>query len=290
MSALLIFAVILLYSFQTLFCKLYTDRYPGRPDLASPVFCVLESVSIFLFTWAWRGFQFQADPTTVLLGFLNAVVLWGYNTFLIQASTRGSYAFLNVMMLFGGILVPIVYSTAFLNDPLKLHQIGAVVLMLAACVLMNLKEIKLKGTKPIYYLFCVLLFLSNGLYGVLLKVQSIHNEAQSNDMIMITFGIMGIIALLQLAAKERKNTLQAFRMNKKCMLPLVLCLLSAALAINALVYVLPLVNASVFYTVENGGVLVLSALYAVILFREKTSVSNVIGIILAVVSITVLSL
>lgn len=290
MSTILIVAVILLYSFQTLFCKMFTDRYPGKPELASSVFCVLESVFIFLFTWAWRGFRFQADGVTVMLGIGNAVVLWGYNTFLIKASARGSYAFLNVMMLFGGILVPILYNTFVLGDSLEVYQIAAIGLMLLACLLMNLKEIRLKGTALIYYVFCGLLFLFNGLYGVMLKLQADHNDAQSGEMIMLTFGIMGMIALGQLVLQERKNTMSAFKMDRKSMLPLVICLLCAGLAINALVLVLPLVNASIFYTVENGGVLLLSALYSVFLFREKPTVSSVFGMIMAILSITILSI
>lgn len=107
---------------------------------------------------------------------------------------------------------------------------------------------------------------------------------------MLTFGIMGMIALGQLVLQERKNTMSAFKMNRKSVLPLVVCLLCAGLAINALVLVLPMVNASVFYTVENGGVLLLSALYSVFLFREKPTVSSVLGMILAIFSITILSI
>ena len=130
MSTILILAVILLYSFQTLFCKMFTDRYPGKPELASPVFGALEGVFIFLLSWVWQGFRFQADTLTLLLGIGNAAILLGYNTFLIKASSRGSYAFMNVMLLFGGILVPIYWTCAdedsafefFTNDgePLEL--------------------------------------------------------------------------------------------------------------------------------------------------------------------------
>lgn len=290
MSVLLIIAIIFLYSFQTLFCKLYTDHYPGKQELSSPVFCILESVAITLITWAWCGFRFEASPTTILIGIANALALLGYNTFLIKASNRGSYAFMNVMMLFGGILLPILYSIMVLHNGLNALQIVAIALMLVACVLMNLKEMKLKGTHWSYYLFCLLLFLFNGLYGILLKVQSVYNDAQSKEMIMITFGMMGVFALLQLAFKEKKNTLQAFKLNKKCAMPLAVCLLSAALAINLVVLILPLVDVSVFYTVDNGGVLLLSAIYSVVLFKEKPTISNVLGIILAIASITMLSL
>ena len=79
-------------------------------------------------------------------------------------------------------------------------------------------------------------------------------------------------------------------LHKREFLPVVLCLVSAALAINILVLVIRMVNTAVLYTVENGGVLVLSAIYSFIFFKEKPQLLKVIGIILAAVSITVLSI
>ncbi len=290
MSTLLIILIILLYSLQTLFCKFYTDRYPGRPELASPVFCILESIAIVLGTLCFNGFRFSASWATVLIGVLNAAMLFGYNTSLIKASARGSYAFMNVMMLFGGILVPMLYSAIFLGETLSWYQLAAIGVMLVACVVMNLEDIKLKDTPLSYYLFCLLLFLCNGLYGTLLKLQSVQNDAQKSEMVMITFALMGVIALIQLVAKERGNTAAAFRLNRKCIVPLILCLISAALAINVLVFVIPMVNIAVFYTVENGGVLLLSGIYSILFFKEKLSLPKAAGMLLALVSITVLSM
>lgn len=295
-SALLILLIVVLYSFQTLFCTMYTNKYPSKPENASPVFCVLESIAIALFTWAWIGFKFELSPMTLLFGVLNAVALYGYNTSLIKAGAKGSYAFLNVAQLFGGILVPLLYTTVFLGDDLRWYQLAAIVMMLVSFVLMNLKELKTtkgeerKKTPWTYYLFCAILFICNGMYGTLLKMQSDYNESQKNEMVIITYGIMGVIALIQLAFKEKKDTLKAFKINKKAALPLVLCLASAALAINVLVTVIPMVNTAVLYTVENGGVLILAAMYSFIFFKEKPQLSTILGIIAATVSITVLSI
>ncbi len=295
-SALLILLIVFLYSFQTLFCTMYTNKYPGKPENASPVFCVLESIAIALFTWAWIGFKFEVSLMTLLFGVLNAVALYGYNTSLIKAGAQGSYAFLNVAQLFGGILVPLLYTTAFLGDNLRWYQLAAIAMMLVSFVLMNLKEIKTKKdeerkkTPWTYYLFCAILFICNGMYGTFLKMQSDYDVSQKNEMIILTYGIMGVIAFIQLAFKEKKDTLKAFKMNKKAILPLVLCLASAALAINILVLVIPMVNTAVLFTVENGGVLILAAVYSFVFFKEKPQLPTILGIVLAAVSITVLSI
>lgn len=289
MANILVIVVIALCSFQTLFCKMFTDRYEGKRELASVVFCALDGGFICLFTWAWHGFRFQADTVTIALGILNAVIIWGYNTFLIKAGEKGSYAFLNVMMLFGGIVIPILYNTLVLGNALAIYQIGAIVLMLIACLLMNLQEISLKGTALIYYCFCGLLFLFNGIYGTILKIQADYSQAQFGEMIMITFGLMGCMALGQIWWKERKNMVFVFKTSGISWILLLICLLCAALAINATVLIIPLINVSVYYTIVNGGVLILSALYSVFLFHEKPTLVSMVGIALAITSITILS-
>lgn len=290
MNFLLIAVLIFLYSFQTLFCKLYTDRYPGRADLASPVFCVIEGIFVTLFTFAFGGFRFALSPFTLLMGVLNAAALFAYNMSLIKAGSRGSYAFMNVVMLFGGLLIPSVYGAVFLSEPLSLLKILGIAAVLVSCVLMNLEDIKLKNTPLSYYIFCTILFIANGLYGTFVKMQSVHRDDQKQEMIMLTFFLTGVLALVQLLFAEKKNAAAAFRLNRKCILPLAACILSASLAINLLVYILPFVDTAVLYTVKNGGLLVLAALYSVLFFREKLRPVKAAGMLLAVAAITVMSL
>ena len=288
---LLLGVLTLLHSFQTLFCTLYTSRYGGREELASPVFCILQSIVIAMFTWVCSGFVTEAAPLTILFGVLNALMLFGFNTSLMKAGSLGSYAFMNMMLLFGGILVPVIYSAIFVEgESLSLLQICAIGLMLLAFVLMNIKEIRLKGTKPIYYVYCILLFLSNGFYGTLLKMQSVHYPEQKDAMVVISYALMGVIALIQLVVKEKGAVLQAFRMKKKAVLPLVLSLVSSALAINVLTRVMPLAHAATLFTVDNGGVLVLAAAYSFVIFKEKAGFTKILAMTLAVGSVLIFSL
>ena len=176
--------------------------------------------------------------------------------------------FLNVMMLFGGILIPIVYTSIAYGEKPTALQWGAIAVMLAACFLMNRDDIKLSGTSPVYYLLCLALFVSNGAYGTLLKIQSNTAGDESREMVMLTYFLMGVIAFAMLLRTEKKDTLKAFRFDKRSLPPLLICLLSAAAAINLLVFILPLVNTAVLYTTDNGGVLVLSCVYSVLIFTS----------------------
>ncbi len=291
MSSLLILLIVILYSLQTLFCKVYSDKFEGRKELATPVFCILESIAIVVISLAFNGFKFNISVPTLIIGTINAAALFGYNTSLIAAGSRGSYAFLNVAMLFGGIIVPMIYSTAFLHDKqLNAVKYIAIVAMLISFVLINFDGLKPGKVPASFYIFCLLLFICNGVYGTLIKIQEQVNPSQSKEMIIITYALMGAIALIQLSVKEKRDTLKAFRINKQALVFLILCIIIAGLAINALVMIIPLVNIAIFYTVENGGVLLIAAIYSIIFFKEKPSAAKIVGILLAIASITALSM
>ena len=49
-----------------------------------------------------------------------------------------------------------------------------------------------------------------------------------------------------------------------------------------------LIDVAVLFTVENGGVLIMSALYAAFLFKEKITLPKAIGLVIAVVSMALL--
>ncbi|MBR6502425.1 MAG: EamA family transporter [Clostridia bacterium] len=285
---LLIIGLVVIYSLQTLFCKFYSDNYPGKTELSSPVLCVTQSIAIALLSFAFAGFRFEISLLSFVFGALNAAVLFGYNTSLIKAGERGSYAFMNMMMLFGGIFVPLVYTSITIGTFPSLIQCVAIVTMIVACLLMNIENVKLGGAKISYFVFCVLLFLFNGLYGVLLKAQEQHNSNESQEMVIISYGLMGVIALIQLLCKEKKATLKAFCLNKKSAIYLALFLIISGLAVNVLVLLLEQVDATVLYTVDNGGVMMLSAVYSITLFKEKATPLKIIGIIIAIASLCVL--
>ena len=79
-------------------------------------------------------------------------------------------------------------------------------------------------------------------------------------------------------------------MGRKPAVYLLLCCVSATAAAHLMLYLLTLVEAPVLYTIDNGGVLVLSVLYSCILFHEKPDAAQIAGIALSAASITMLSL
>lgn len=292
MTALMVALLVFLFSLQTLFLKLFSERY-DNPDsaLTSTVFSITYGMFAGVATLILAGFRFSPSPATLGLGALNAVMLFTYTASMIQASRRGSYSFQMIAVLFGGILVPMIYGALFLGEALSAVQIAAVALMLVSFVLMNLEGLTLTGNSNKFLLWCLALFLSNGFYGVFMNLQQLRmNGAERNEMIILTFlGMALLYAVLQLI-RDPKAFAVGWRMSKKPLIFLILCCCVATAAVHMMLYVLTLIDETVLYTIDNGGVLILSVLYSRLLFHEKLSRIQLAGIALAVVSIVMLSL
>ena len=158
-------------------------------------------------------------------------------------------------------------------------------------VLFNFKGLSLSAKGKAYYLWVGLQALTNGLYGILLDSQQrIMAQTERNEMIIITFLVSSLISLVMLFFTEKGSVFKPFRMGKK---PWFFALFSSAagvIAVNLLMICLGLIPSSIFYTMENGGVLSVSVLLGAKLFHEKLDGYKIAGLILAVISLAMLSL
>lgn len=273
-----------LYSLQSLFCKLYSIRGDGN----AMRFAICYSFIAGALTLAANGFEFAPSGATLALGAINAVVLLIYNLSMVRAGGLGSYAFMMVCVLSGGIILPMIYDILFVSGEITALRAAAAAIMITAFILMNIKGISGKKSAK-FLLLCATLFIVNGLYGVLMYIQQdMNNGAQRSEMIVITFVGTAIIAAACELISKKRGFISSFAVGGKPLLYLILSALSAAFAVNLLMYVITRVNLTVMNVVNNGGVFALSAVFAIVLFKEKPDAPRVVGLILALLGIVML--
>lgn len=295
-TALIIALVILLYTLQSLFTRLYTDHYPGDKGLTTPVFAVICGLIVTVVSFIFSGFTFSCGWLTVLLGIINAFILYGYDAFIIKASATGPYSILMTFSLTGGIVVPAIVSWLFFEVPFSFVQLVSILIIFASVLMISKKENEgedkeeHKKHRTFFLIICTLLGLANGLYGVLLNVQQeLTGVSEKEEMVAVTFIGAAVISLVQLVVKEGKNTLKAFKQTKLSLAFLLLTALVSALAINALVIALEGADTTLVYTFDNAGVLLLSAIASAVFFKEKLSRLNVIGCIIMSIGLICMS-
>lgn len=280
------------FSFQALFIKLYTNSYPERTrEMTGSVFTILYGLMIAFISLAIGGFTFSPSAPTVLFALVSGAMLFLYNVSMINAGRLGSYSFMMICSLIGGILVPIASGVAFFGESLSSVQIVAVILMLAALVVMNGKGLALKGVSGKYILWCALLFLSNGLYSAFMDAQaSVMNGGEHAEMLVVLFLSSSCFALLREGAAGRGARLaEGFRMGRKSFLLVIICCLSAASGANLMLYLFSQMESGILCSIVSGGTLVLSILYAFLLFRERPDKWQLAGMLFAVISIVLIN-
>ena len=288
--SLLLLVLIVLYVFQSFFCKLYTTVCRAEKT-GTPVFNALFGGVIGAATLVIYGFQFQPSAVTWMFGITNAVILFLYNTSLIGAAQRGSYAFLSLCKLFGGMLVPMIFSL-IAGVSFTPKQSIAITVMLLSFVIINCKEISLKGSKGSYFLFCLLLFAVNGLFGTIMDAQQRRmNGSERGEMIVISYLGTAVLSLLYLLLTQRREFFHSFGIGKKALAFGLGSGTVAVAAVNLLMFMLARIQpATGLYTINNGVILVLSALFAAVFLKEKIALHQGIGYVLSLLSIILLSL
>lgn len=287
----LLLGLAFIYTFQSLFAKLFSDQYTGEAKFSSPVFSVIYGATIGLLNLIMSGFVYQPSLATFLLGLGNAVVLFLFNWGLIEGSRRGPYSFLMICTLSGAILVPLFFFRILGLEHISWIQAIGVIMMLGAFVLLNLKKESQKAKKS-FYLWILLLFFVNGFYSVFLSLQTrIMNGAERSEMLVTTFLFSGVISAIYLLSQSRKKFISTFRMKPKA---LIFALSSCVCATGAANLVLYLYSTDLSNTVINathqGGILVFSVIMSMILFKEKLNWKQMVGALVAVAAVVLLNL
>ena len=109
-------------------------------------------------------------------------------------------------------------------------------------------------------------------------------------MIILTFASLSMLSLAYLGSRERGKIGSAFVMSRRALVFAVMSSLCAAFAVFILMILLKHVPSYILFTINNGGVLVLSAVLSFIILKEKPTKLTVLGVLLAVASIVMLSI
>lgn len=289
-STLLIVAMILLYTLQSLLTKKYVDHYPGKEEMASSVFTIVSGGVVVFVSLCFMAFRFEASDSTLLLGVLNAAIIIAYNLFIVKTAQTGPYTVLMVFSIAGGIIIPTLFAYAFFGEPMSPWKWIVVVFVLLAVYMMSHKSKGEVAWQKGFIPACFGLALSNGAYGTVLNTQQqLTGPGEKEELIALTYAIAALASLVIFFVKE-KGDVSGFKQTRRSLFYLALCSVVVALAINVLVCIIPLVNLTVLYTFDNAGTLLLSIICSVVFFKEKLSRLNVAGCVLMCLSLIAISI
>ncbi len=187
------------------------------------------------------------------------------------------------------VIIPIIFGVFMYQESLGIYKVIGIVLALIAVYFTSVKEGKAFNKSYIY--LPILLFLGSGLLDTTLKyVETTYvSKAETSiylSSIFLIAGVLGCISLLYLLI-TKKTTITIRNIIGGIVLGIpnyyAMYYLLKALQTKGL-------ESSTIFTINNVAIVLFSTLLGLFLFKEKISKKNSIGIILAVISIGLITL
>lgn len=193
------------------------------------------------------------------------------------------------------LIAPVLFAFLYYNETLTWIKGIGIVLALTAVVLTNIKskkeEIEIKEKNKLLWLLPVILFSASALVEVVLQsVQRNYFDANNGNQLPFTILLFGTAASIGLVV----YIFNVVRTRKTMTFHSVLGGIALGVpnlgSIYFLLKVLGEMEGSVVFPINNVAVLVLVGIVAFFAFKEKLTIVNIVGILLAILSILLIGL
>lgn len=232
----------------------------------------------------FKFFEIPAQPWFYTALIVGVTLIVAFNLFALSAQYAGvAITAISSRM---SVIIPVLLGFLVIGDTAGIYKIIGIAIGLAAFYLTFKKDKKIR-VKGIYAFLPVFLFLAVGANDSLMKVAEHYFIIDDFVIFLATaFGVALIIGIIVLIVTfYRTNEMFAF---KNVVAGIILGLLNWYSTLYFLKG-LDIFQVSFFVPVYNVGVVVLSALTGYIVFKEKLSRYNWIGIALAIIAIILIA-
>lgn len=279
----------------SVFKKYYTERASAALSDGF-VFNAIGGLIAAVILLCWGGFGASSVFTVVLgVAFGGVTALQGITS--IAALQVGPMSYTQVIISFST-LISALSGIAFFHERLGWAQVVGILLMLTSFVLAARSNDDGKKANWKWLLLCLVAFAATGGIGVMQKVhQSSVYRGELNALLIVAFASSAILcAVFAVLLRGRESRSAGGRENvkagKKQVLPLLGIMLAngTCVAVNNKfnLYLSGVMDSAIFFPIVNGGGLVLSTLAAVLLFKERLSKRQWLGILLGIASVVLL--
>lgn len=274
--------------------KYYSQKSAGgfMPTL---VFSAGSSLLAALVLVLWGGVE-RLSLFTVGLGLLFGLIMTGQGIAMLKALEIGPMSYTTVIVSFST-LISALSGVAFFGESIGVWQWVGIALMLASFLLAVKEDSQEKSASFRWLIFCGITFLCTGGIGLMQKIHQMSSyKAEINAFLIVAFvsACLGsCLAGLWISKKEKTTFLEHDENGKVRWVLVAIALFSGIVtAINHKLnlYLSGVMDSAVFFPIVNGGGLVLTTVAAVLLFKEKLTKRQWLGVAIGILSVLCLCL
>lgn len=268
-----------------------------RKDVASPSDLYLfnaatsiSSVIMLALIGAFTKTLSAASPYTLLLGALFGVISALCAMCDMKALETGPFSYTSIIVSCS-MVIPAFSGLLFFQESVTPFQYAGAFFMIFAFVFAVDPKFDTSGTSLKWFLFCIGSFLLNGAIGVMQKVhQSSDFKSELSAFLIVAFLISCVFSLTLAMLNRKKHPLTSVRPAKlkRFLVYGVCCGAGIALANQINMHLSGVMPSIIFFPVVNGGYMLLTSAAGLLLFREKLSKKQLIGMIAGACAILLL--
>ena len=284
MNYLLLFLTILSLFLQSIMQKQFNKKTSNRGAYIFNGIASLFAAIVFLVSDK-DGFHFQKAlvPYVIAFGILFAVAV----LFIFLAIREGSLSLTSLLKSYS-LLVPTFFSVFYFHEKISLPFSIGLVFLVISILLINMKKEDTKMSMK-WWVYILILFVANGSAAVVQLLQQKNFVGQyKSEFMTCALLLSAVIFFVVSAFSEGKIGLQCVKLGGSYAVSMgVLLGLSNLLLMTLISRNMP---ASIVYPVMSGGGVLLAAIGSVIIYKEKLTLAQCIGIASGVVSIVLMNL
>ena len=273
--------------------KYFTDRTASTSS-SGYIFNAVTCTAAALVILCMGGFG-SLSVFTLLLALLFGAVVALQGIVTVGALKCGPMSYTTVITSFST-LITALSGAMFFGEHLGAIQIVGIALVLASFVLAVKTDGEKKSARTKWLILCIIAFITTGGIGIMQKLhQSSDFKEELNAFLIIsdlTAALICAMSAIVLKSREGRAATEKTACNQKGMLVLLAIMLlnGVCIALNGKfnLFLSGVMDSAVFFPTVNGGGLVLSTVAAVILFKERLTVKQWIGILLGTVAVVLL--
>lgn len=277
--------------------KKYQDS--GKSSLASSFAFISAYAAIAAFILlVLSGFKFQFSPTALCVALVQATLMTAAQSFGFACMLYGDMLGMSMFSSIGATIIPCVMGMALplFSERFSYFKIIGTLLLVIALVIPALFA---KGTnvknKFKYYLFCVLLFLTNGASPLMGKLKTVIANDISDSMYqfyaMIAICLYSLIITAVIKAKNKnESALSAKPAAKYAWIYAVLFSVFICIGDYLALVALRGIDISLQSPITMGLSVIFTAVVGYIFFKEKVTKATAISIAITVLGLSVITL
>ncbi|MDF2685801.1 MAG: protein of unknown function transrane [Clostridia bacterium] len=228
---------------------------------------------------------------TLILGIIFGIVTALAAIANLQALNIGPMSYTSVIIT-ASMIIPALSGSLIWNEQISIWQYIGMLLMVVSIAFSVDKKSNEKSSSVKWLLLCMTAFLFGGSIGIMQKFHqsSVYSEELS-EFLIIAFLISTIFSfgMYQWYSKRKKIPKSiSFSFKSSTFIMAVVSGIFIALANQINLYLSGVMNSAIFFPVVNGGGLLLTAIVAIVFFKEKLSKKQWFGLIIGIIAILLL--